>query len=160
MGVDPLLGGKLDLAFERFAQKGSEAAAGCFDGSIQNIGRRDAEDRLSCRIEPTNDPIFIARDDAGGDGCEERFGEGFLEGDLFVKKSIFQHGRNLFRQEHQPLEIVLIERLTGEAVAKKKPAADSSARVQRHDYLSAEGVERAPQKLALRMVLVLPEIAR
>ena len=30
--------------------------------------------------------------------------------------------------------------------------------MQRHDYLRADGVERSPEKLALRMILVLPEI--
>jgi hypothetical protein len=79
MGVDPLLGGKLDRAFDRFAQNGSDAAAGCFNGPIQNVGRRDAEDRLSRRVAPTDEPMLIARDDPRGDGGEERFSERFLQ---------------------------------------------------------------------------------
>ena len=98
---------------------------------------------------------FIARDNAGRDRGEERFGERFLQGDLFVKTSIFQHGRDVVAEEHQRLETLLIERLTGEAMAEKKPAADSSASVQRHDHFRADSVERAPEKLALRMILVL-----
>src|SRR4030095_3506875 len=147
MGVDPLLGGKLDLAFDRFAQKGSDAAAGCFNGPIQNVGRRDAEDRLSRRVAPTDDPLLIARDNPRGDGGEECFSKRFLQGDLFAKTSIFQHGRDLVTEAHEHLETLLIERLTGKAVAKKKPAADSSTSVQRHDYLRANGVECSPEKL-------------
>src|SRR5262245_30961704 len=122
MGVNPLLGGKLDLAFDRFAQNGRDAAAGCFNGSIQNVGRSDAENRFSCRVAPTDEPLLIAGYNPRGDSGEKRFSERFLQGDLFAKTSIFQDSRDLITEAHEHFEALLIERLTGKAVAKKEPA--------------------------------------
>ena len=53
--------------------------------------------------------IFIGRDDARRNRFQERLGQRFLEGDFFVEERVFEDRRDVFRQEHQVFEIVIIE---------------------------------------------------
>ncbi len=76
-----------------------------------------------------------------------------------MEKGVLQDRGNVFRQEHQVLEVVIIERLPGEAVAKKEPADDPAARVQRHNHFGAESIEGAPHHCALRGIRRVGEIA-
>src|SRR5207244_7389381 len=59
------------------------------------------------------------------------------------------------------LEMLRIEVISSNAMPKKQPADDASARVQRHDHLGSESIEAAAQQRALRAINRLRErIAR
>ena len=133
-----MLRGEILFRLEGLAQKRCEAAAHSLDGLIQSIGCRDTED-LFCRgIEPTNHRLFIGCDDAGRNRSQKCFGEGFLECDLFIEQCVLQDGGDVFRQEHQTFEIVVIEALARDTATKEKPADDTAACVQRDDDFGAE----------------------
>ena len=58
-------GGEILVRLEGLAEKRCEAAARRLNGLIQSISCRDAENPFSSGIKPTNDRLFIRRDNAG-----------------------------------------------------------------------------------------------
>jgi hypothetical protein len=75
-----------------------------------------------------------------------------LELDIFLKIRAFKHHRDLIRQRHQHLKILVIERLTSDPMAEEEPAADLTGRVQRHEYLSPDRVKGATKQFPLLIV--------
>ena len=150
--------GEMALRLKRVAQKGGDAGASGLHGLMQNVDGLQAQNLFRGRIEPTYDGVFIRRHDTRWDAFEERLGERFLHRDLFVEECVFQHGGDVFGQQHQILEILVIETLAREPMTEKEPADNAPARVQRDDDFRAEGIKRATQQGTL-CLLGLSEMA-
>ena len=52
-------------------------------------------------------------------------------------------------EHHQPFEIVVVESLASDAMAKKKPADNAAPGVHRNDYFRAKGIQSASHQDAL-----------
>ena len=117
--VDPLARRQFAFRIERVAQEAGQPGSDSFHRFIQDVRARSSEKLFRRRIKPAHDSVLIDGHDAGRNRFEKRFGQRLLQRDFLVKQGVLQHGRDLFRQQHQFFEIALIEWLTGDAMPEK-----------------------------------------
>src|SRR5437763_14332550 len=144
--IDPLSWRKVRLRLKRFPQHGGQPSANRFNRPVERIGSFQPEDRLRGGIKPANDAFFVNGDDSGRDRFQERFGQGFLQCDLFVEKRVLENGGNMLGQDHQAFEIAVIKWEPGDTVAEKQPADDFPARVKGEHHFGAKTTAGPTQK--------------
>src|SRR5207248_8735848 len=107
--IDLLSRRKIRLRLNSFPQHGGQSSTNGFDRPVECIGGLQPEDRFRRGIKPANDAFFINSDDSRRDRFQERFGQGFLQCDLFVEKGVLENGGNMLGQDHQSFEITVIK---------------------------------------------------
>src|SRR6267143_3532957 len=125
---------------------------------MKQLFRFNAQDGFSWRIKPSHNSLLINRNDPRRDRLQERFRKRLLYGDLLVKKSVLQDGRDLFRQSGQAFQIGVIERLSGHAMSKENPADNAGPCVKGRNHFGSAGIESAAQEYALILIFDLGEI--
>ena len=149
LAVDPLPRRQVGFGIECLPEKACDLASRGLDRFVQDPIARHSQDLFRRRIKPAHDTFFIGRDDAGWNRLQQGLGQCFLHSRFFVKKRVFQHGRNVLGQDHQALEILVIKPLSGEPMAKKQPPNDAPASIKRNDHFRAKIVECPPQSRTL-----------
>ena len=56
-----------------------------------------------------NETFFVDRDDAGRNRFQQRFCQGFLQGNLFIEQGVLQNRGNMFGQDHQSFEVAVLK---------------------------------------------------
>ncbi len=113
-----------------------------FRGGAPENGFRSA-------VEPAHRAVFGGGHDAHGDGFEQVFREGFLEGDLLVEQGVFEQRGDMIAQDGQIRQIARRVGQAGGAMAEEDPAEEAMLVRQRHNDFRAGGIERALQQLAV-----------
>jgi hypothetical protein len=111
-------------------------------------------------VKPADDRVFIGRDNARRDRLEQRLGQRLLHGDLLIEKRVLQDGGDVLREQHQVLEVWVIEPLPSHAMADEQPPNDAAASVQRDNDFRSECIERAAHQRAVRLLCVRQPAAR
>src|SRR5438046_2424433 len=147
--IDPLSWRKVRLCLKSFPQHSSQPSANGFNRPVERIGSFQPEDRFRGGIKPANDAFFINGDNSGRNRFQERFGQGFLQSDLFVEKRVLENGGNMLGQDHQAFEITVIKGQTGDAMTEKQPADNLATCIKRDDNFGAKAIERPTQERPL-----------
>ena len=137
-----------DLVVQRAAEHVREAAAERLDPLVEHFVRGQIEDLLGGVVEPTDGSLVVHGHDRSRHRVEQGLGEGLLDGDLLVQQGILHHCGDVLRHDHQALEVRVLERQAGGAVAEEEPAEQPLARLERDDDLGPEQVEDFGQELA------------
>src|ERR1700736_5189542 len=143
---------------EGVAQKSCKIASGGFDRFVQNAIAVQSEDFFRGRVEPTNNSLLVRRDDSRWNRFQKSFGEALLNGNLLVKQRVFEHRRDLLSNRREIFQIWIGEPLAGQAMAKKQPTDDVTARIKWGHHFGAKTVESAPKNRALPPFADITEI--
>jgi len=86
-------------AEQRAAQQVGEAAASLLDRAIDRFRGGAPEDGFRGAVEPAHGAVFRRGYDAHGDGFEQVFREGLLQGDFLVEQRVFEQRGDILAQD-------------------------------------------------------------